>query len=75
MNAPSVSASDINRCPNHSLVPQHYRDNGVCACFPDVVADLLVGARAFAVEMRVAGMKGTVVLEWGDRTLLDVVID
>lgn len=75
MTTPGVPASDINRCPNHSLVLEHYRDTGVCRCFPDVVADLIIGARAFVVDMRVAGVKGSVRVEWGDRTLLDVVID
>ena len=75
MTTPGVRASDLNRCPERRPTPEHYRENGVCRCFPDVVADLLVRARAFLVEMRVAGVTGTVVIEWGDRTLLDVVID
>ncbi len=75
MTTPSVRASDINRCPERRLKPDHYRENGVCRCFPDVVADLIVGARAFVLDMRVAGVTGSVLVEWGDRTLLDVVID
>ncbi len=75
MTTPSVRASDINRCPERRLKPDHYRENGVCRCFPDVVADLIIGARAFVADMRVAGVTGELLLEWGDRTLLDVVID
>jgi hypothetical protein len=27
-----ISTSDIARCPKHSLLPQHYRDDGSCLC-------------------------------------------
>jgi hypothetical protein len=27
-----VSTADIDRCPRHSLLPSHYRDDGSCQC-------------------------------------------
>lgn len=32
----TVKLSDIQRCPKHSMLPAHYRDDGSCLCFrPD----------------------------------------
>ena len=28
----TVHASDVARCPRHSLSPHHYRDDGSCKC-------------------------------------------
>lgn len=31
----NLSQLAIDRCPRHSLLPEHYRTSGICRCFPD----------------------------------------
>jgi hypothetical protein len=31
----SIRRGDVERCPVHSLVASHYRDDGSCRCHPD----------------------------------------
>ena len=52
MRAFVIQRSDIDRCPIHSILPSHYRENGDCACprYFQQTAHVTAGDLAWFIE-------------------------